>query len=95
MDLGTSNRFGAVERKRYWMPTYIFRNKKTGKEEEHFMSIKEAEQYVKDNPNLDWLCGAPLIGDPHRLGRKKPSDNFRENLRRIKKKNPGSNMNTF
>ena len=67
------------------MPTYVFKNKKTGKETVKNMTISEAEEFAARNPHLDWMCGAPGIGDPWRLGRLKPSDTFRDRLREIKR----------
>ncbi len=77
------------------MPTYRFRNKKTGKEWEEFMTIAEAEQKVKDDPNIEWMCGAPLIGDPWRQGMRKPDSFWRDKLKEIKKRNPGSTINDW
>ena len=39
------------------------------------------------------IRGAPSMGDPIRLGLIKPSDVFRDRLREIHKKNPGSQLN--
>lgn len=74
---------------------YRFRNRKTGKINEFFGSISEAEQYEKDHPNEEWLCGAPLIGDPIRQGVRKPDDAFRDRLKDIKKSHRGSKINTW
>lgn len=77
------------------MPTYTFRNKKTGKTREEFMSISEADAYEKANPHIERMCGAPGIADPWRLGRIKPDGGFRDLLRAVRKKHRGSNINTF
>lgn len=78
------------------MPTYTFVNKKTKKVvKTEFMSISEGEAYVKANPELEILPGAPGIGDPWRLGRMKPPDSFRDVLRNVKKRSGGKNVNTF
>lgn len=77
------------------MGTYNFRNRKTGKVTERVMSIAEAEQYEKDHPNQEWLCSSPAIGDPYRLGLKKPDDGFRDRLKDIKKSHRRSKINTF
>lgn len=76
------------------MPTFRFRNKRTGREKEIFGTIADAEQYEKDHPEMEWLCGAPLIGDPVRQGVRKPSGDFIERLQEIKKKHPRGNINT-
>lgn len=59
------------------------------------MTIAEAEQYVRDNPQMDWLCGAPLIGDPFRLGRMKPPEAFRDLLRNMKRKHRKSDISVL
>ena len=43
------------------MPTYSFRNTKTGKEYEEFMSISERETLLKENPEIK-LMGDKFIG---------------------------------
>lgn len=79
------------------MPTYTFVNKKTKEVvDTKFMSISEGEEYLKENPELEILPGAPSIGDSWRLGRIKPPDAFRDVLRRMKKiAGPKSDINTF
>ena len=77
------------------MGKFNFRNKKTGRIVVKDMTIAEAEQFEKDNPNLEWLCGAPKICDAHRVGLKKPDDGFRDRLKDIKKSHRGSKINTF
>ena len=60
------------------------------------MSISEFEIYLKEHDEL--ICipnGSPAIGDPMRLGRMKPSDNFKDRLKEIKKTHKHSNINTF
>lgn len=77
------------------MPTYVFRNKVSGEQTEKFMSLREREQYLQDNPDLEPVFGAPALVDPGHLGRLKPSEGFRDVLRNIKKNNVGSKINTF
>ena len=77
------------------MPTYNFRNKKTGKVKTMTMSIAEAEAYEKANPHMDWLCGAPPQADPWRIGRMKPDSAFRDILKRVKKTYHGSDVNDW
>ena len=81
------------------MPTYSFRNKETGEEFDEIMSISKLDQYKIDNPQLEQLLGTPPIGDPIRLGMKKPDDTFRDILKQIKKNNDGkrirSTINTW
>ena len=81
------------------MPTYSFRNKETGEEFDEIMSISKLDQYKIDNPNLEQLLGTPPLGDPVRLGMKKPDDTFRDILKQIKKNNDSkrvrSTINTW
>ena len=64
------------------------------------MSISAQDQYLKDNPNLEVsITGAPALGDPVRLGLKKPDSSFRDVLKEIKGKHDAkitrSTINTF
>lgn len=81
------------------MPTYSFRNTKTGEEFDEIMPIKNLDQYKIDNPDLEQLLGTPPLGDPVRLGLKKPDDTFRDILKQIKKNTQSnrikSGINTF
>jgi len=67
------------------MPTYSFRNTETGEEFDEIMSISKLDQYKLDNPHLVQLLGSSPIGDPVRLGLKKPDQEFRNILKDIKK----------
>ncbi len=42
------------------MPTYDFKNKKTGEVETKFMSISAMTEYVKD-PNIEQVLSAPKL----------------------------------
>jgi len=76
------------------MGTFTFRDKSTGEDVVMTMSISDAEAFVKANPHMDWLCGAPLLHSGR--GMKKPEDGFRDVLRDIKKRNAGADgINTF
>lgn len=76
------------------MPTYTFSDGQ--KEWTDIMSIADMEQYLKDNPHIKWVpTGSPPILDSVRLGVKKPDEGFRDILRQVKRKNPGSTVNTF
>ena len=58
------------------MPTYSFRNIKTGEVFDKFMSMGDKDSYLSDNPDLESVMGAPsLVYSP---GGKKPDDGFRE-----------------
>lgn len=75
------------------MPTYNIRNKSTGKTKVVKMSISEMTQMLADNPDLDVVPG--LVGKVEpRLGSTymKPSEGFKDVLRDIKRRNPGSTI---
>jgi hypothetical protein len=75
------------------MPTYRFKNNDTGEEFEKFMSISARDTYLEENPHIQSMfSGAPGIGDPIRLGRG-DQGGFRDVLRNIHRRNPGSKMN--
>lgn len=78
------------------MPTYEFENTKTGEVIEQFMSIAAREEYLAANPHLkSIITRAPSMGDPIRLGLKKPDAGFRDVLKNIKSKHKRSNVNTW
>jgi hypothetical protein len=78
------------------MPTYNFRHRETGEITEKFFSISVREEYLKDNPQLESiLLAAPSLGDPVRLGLRKPDNGFREVLSKAKEAHPLGNINTF
>lgn len=64
------------------------------------MSISEREEYLKANPHVNQqIVSAPSLGDPVRLGLKKPDSGFRDRLKEIKKAHSRgitrSTINTF
>lgn len=75
------------------MGLFHFYNKRTKKKFTKVMSIAEAEEYTAKNRHINWLCGAPLIHSGR--GMMKPDGGFRDVLKKIKKNNRGSNINTF
>jgi hypothetical protein len=69
------------------MPTYSFKNKKTGEEFEDFMTMDALDKFLKNNRHIEQtITQAPALGDPIRLGLKKPDAAFRDRLKEIKKK---------
>lgn len=75
------------------MPTYTFRNKKTGEEYTRYLSLSDREKYLEENPDVEQLIVKPngfVTG--HNM---KPDDGFRDILRNIKKNYPGSTIETF
>lgn len=80
------------------MPTYIFIDKKTKKEEELFMTMSEMDEYRKSNPSKMLGVSSPAIVSgvaSSRAGYGKPDSSFRDILKTIKKNNRGSKINTF
>lgn len=72
------------------MPTYSFRNKKSGKCFDKVMKISELDDYLSANPKLvQEITAAPAIGDAARLGIKRPDEGFKDLLRNIKKRSGG------
>jgi len=75
------------------MPTYEFLNKKTGKLEEHMMSIKAYSTFKESNPHLERYYGeAPSFsysgtGDVHG---KKTDNTWKEVMAKIAEQNPRS-----
>ncbi len=73
------------------MPTYEFVNKKTGKIEEHLMSVSSYDQFKLDNPHLErYFSEAPLfsysgVGD---FAGKKTDNTWKEVMHKIAEKNP-------
>lgn len=74
------------------MPIYSFRNKETGEEWEEMMGISAAEQYLKENPNIErFISKAPgLVGGTG--DRTKTDDGFKEVLSKIAHANPNSQL---
>jgi hypothetical protein len=74
------------------MPTYTFRNKDTEEIYDKIMSWNSREEYLKENPNLETIIGAPAMGDVVRLGIRKPDQGFNEVLSKIHAANYKSNL---
>lgn len=80
------------------LPTYTFKNTKTGKTKDVFLAMSEREIWLSANPDYvqTHSGSSALIGtNPQTAHKRKPSEGFREVLRTIKKKHPRSNINTF
>jgi hypothetical protein len=74
------------------MPTYTFRNTETEEIYDKIMSWNSREDYLKENPNLEVIMGAPAMGDSVRLGIRKPDQGFNEVLSKINAANYKSNL---
>lgn len=79
------------------MPTYNFRNNKTGEEYSEFMGISAVDDYLASNPDVVQLVNEPpgLVSGVAQ----KPDQGFRDLLKDMKKKHSGgytkSSINTF
>ena len=70
------------------MPTYKFKNTDTEEEFQEFMSMKERETFLSDNPHIEpMLTTAALVGD-HVV--KKMDGGMKEVFSKIGDKHPGS-----
>jgi hypothetical protein len=79
------------------MPTYSIIHKKTKKITQKFMSISEMEEWKKQHPNHEVLCGAPLIHPGGGLGLniQKNDENFTSRIKQIKKNFPGNTLDRY
>jgi hypothetical protein len=73
------------------MPTYIFRDDKTGETWEDMMSNSEREKFLKENLHINQVPGGfAFVGD-HIMGIGPKQDNgMTENLQRIAEAHPGT-----
>lgn len=65
------------------MPLYDFKNKDTGEITTQMIKISEKEQYLKDNPHLEYVFSAPKIVSEKGL-LTKAGDGWKEVQSRIK-----------
>lgn len=74
------------------MPYYTILNKETNEENDEFMSYSALEQYLLDNPHLACMpCAPKLVSGVD----KRPSNNFNDRLKDIKKSHLHSTVKTF
>lgn len=74
------------------MPTYSFRDKNTQETFDKIMSYSQKIEFLEENPHIESIItSAPGIGDPVRLGLKKPDQGFRDVLKNIKSNKAYSN----
>ncbi len=75
------------------MPTFSFRNNDTQEVWDKLMSNSKKEEFLAANPHIKQIhtgSGFLGIGDPVRLGLKKPDAGFRDVLKNITSHHPGS-----
>lgn len=74
------------------MPTYTFKNTRTGEVLEKFMSISARDTFMQDNPDLEPMLSAPatISGVDNSSGGRLP-DGFKDVLRTMKNKHPKAN----
>lgn len=67
------------------MPIYSMRNNETLEEFEVTLKYSELEEYLKENPHIQQIFTKfPGMGDPVRLGLRKPDEGFRDVLKKAK-----------
>lgn len=76
------------------MPTYTFLNTFTKEIEEHRVTMRDYDDFKKNNPHLEryHTAGEGSIGDPVRLGITTPDGGFKEVLSKIAENNYKSNL---
>ena len=72
------------------MPIYEFRNIKTGETWEEFLSISAREEYLKTNPHIQPVIGAPALISGIAGVTHKNDSGFKDLLNRIGNANPTS-----
>lgn len=77
------------------MPIYKFQNTETKEQITKFLNISELDNFKAENPHLQIQLASPPLGDPMRLGRMRPSEDFNSLLKGVKKKHPGSTVETW
>jgi hypothetical protein len=78
------------------MPTYNFKNKKTGEISERIMKMSELDSYKEINPELEQYIESPMVVRSLNIGEgllKGKNSGFKEVLQRIHERTPGSCLN--
>ncbi len=78
--------------RRSCLPTYTFKDTQTGEVFDKLMKISEREEYLKSNPHIESVISAPNLVDPIRLGGLRPPSGFKEVLKNIHERSPGSQL---
>lgn len=77
------------------MPTYEFKNKKTGEVTEKVLRISEKQAFLEENPDLEPYFSTVNLGDPVRLGVTTMGNTtgFKHVLQQIHQRTAGSQLN--
>ena len=75
------------------MPTYPVKHKETGETKTLSMTMKEYDQWKKDNPDWDkdWQAGVGGLT----YGVPKQSDGFKEVMSKVQKAHPRANLSRY
>ena len=75
------------------MPTYPVKHKETGETKTLSMTMKEYDQWKKDNPDWDkdWQAGVGGVT----YGTPKQSDGFKEVMTKVQKAHPRANLSRY
>ena len=75
------------------MPTYPLKHKETGETKELVMSMKEYDQWKKDNPewDKDWTAGVGGVT----YGNPKMDDGFKEVMSKVQQEHPRANLSRY
>lgn len=83
------------------MPSYTFRNKKTGKTKEYTIRISEYDQFKEDHPELERIQDVVAVSTKHSRGNKSVTEiaaqkdpGWAEVLSKIGQQNPHSEINS-
>lgn len=76
------------------MPSYSFKNKKTGEIITEIMKISEREDFIKNNPDLEQMLSIPKVSyRTNNTQGLKVDDGFREIQQKVAENHPAHNMN--
>ena len=78
------------------MPIYSVMNTTTQEVFDVNMKFTEFEQYLNDNINFKQVFTKfPALGDPVRLGKRKPDDGFRDVLKTVQQHHKKNEINSW
>jgi predicted nucleic acid-binding Zn ribbon protein len=75
------------------MPTYTFKNTKTGKVEDIMLSFAEHDEFKKNNPHMEQqVTTVNIVSGVQGMGRMKTDGGWKDMLSRIGDAHPGSKV---